>query len=85
MYELPTQSSQTDSARSASNPIALERRRPGRVENINPVLLPLLRRADPETDRDHDDRRPTTGMAVALILSAPIWVIISLAVRYWIG
>jgi hypothetical protein len=56
----------------------VERRRPGRIDNVSPELTPLLR-SQPEPLLDADDRAPydlaaATGIAVGLLISGPIWV-----------
>lgn len=55
-----------------------DRRRPGRMNEVSPTLLPLLRDpvADSEAyDRD-DDLRSSEGIAVSILLSAAPWAII---------
>jgi hypothetical protein len=66
----------------------VERRRPGRVERVSPALLPLLRGEavwSPD-DRDHrqHDLMPATGIAVGVLLSAPMWALIFWVV-WWIS
>lgn len=76
-------------------PVALragERRRPGRAARVSPELVGLLRNpADPSLsghgpgdDDDGDEEgegKPLFGLAVAVALSAPLWVIVALLVR----
>jgi hypothetical protein len=57
-----------------------DRRRPGRVENVSPVLIPILRSADPEASLEFDEVDQTAalrGLGFGLLLSAPIWVVIA--------
>jgi hypothetical protein len=58
----------------------LERRRPGRIENASPNLIPLLRGegqqpCDDEAPGEHD-LAPATGVAVAAVISGLIWLLI---------
>jgi hypothetical protein len=60
----------------------LDRRRPGRVEHIGPTLIPLLRApaqfVDTELDMDADPLVAARGMAVAVLLSVPLWALVGL-------
>jgi len=61
-----------------------ERRRPGRLENVHPSLIPLLRgEAAPgralEDIQEHG-LAPATGIAVSVFLSGLIWIIIGFSV-----
>jgi hypothetical protein len=62
----------------------VERRRPGRVENVSPELVPLLRgQVDlvvDTADRDPYDLAAATGIAVGSLISAPIWALLLWAV-----
>ena len=60
--------------------LRVERRRPGRIESVSPVLLPLLRDGAAPSP-DHGERRqydlaPVVGIAIGVLISAPIWVLI---------
>lgn len=55
-----------------------DRRRPGRIKNVNPALLPILRSAEPQIDpEDSDQSSAIRGLAFGLLLSAPIWAAIA--------
>ncbi len=56
-----------------------ERRRPGRLENVSPTLIPILRSPEPtEIEFDEVDQAAAArGVAFGALLSAPIWVIIA--------
>ena len=57
-----------------------DRRRPGRVENVSPALIPILRSADPESAIEFDEvdqAAAVRGLAFGVLLSAPIWVAIA--------
>lgn len=61
-------------------PLRQERRRAGRVANVSPALIPLLRdegqpTCDDEELRGHD-LAPATGILMSVLLSSPIWVAI---------
>jgi hypothetical protein len=68
----------------AAEAARVERRRPGRIENISPELIPLLRsevELPPDTaDRDPYDLAAAAGIAVALLICAPIWALFFWAV-----
>jgi hypothetical protein len=57
-----------------------ERRRPGRIENVSPELIPLLcGQVSPLTDED--DREPhdltaATGIAAGLLICGALWVLV---------
>ena len=70
----------------ASTPVATpsDRRRPGRLEQVNPTLVPLLRGAarTVDIDLDIDYTAPldaARAIAVGLCLAAPLWALIGLA------
>ena len=55
-----------------------DRRRPGRLKNVSPALIPILRNTDPEIEFDEIDQASAVrGLAFGLLLSAPIWVAIA--------
>lgn len=67
-----------------------DRRRPGRPDQVNSILVPLLRGNLPadalvgeDTERGDDRGRlaPAVGIAVALGMSVPLWAVIGFAVR----
>ena len=58
-----------------------DRRRPGRIEDVSPELIPLMRHPD-DLEPDRDDIRPMTGIVVAVLLSVPVWAGIALFVRW---
>jgi hypothetical protein len=64
----------------SSTPVRLERRRPGRMANVSPALIPLLR-GQVRVPTDHEERRadalrPATGIAVSLLISGLIWALL---------
>ena len=64
-----------------------DRRRPGRMENVSPALIPVLRQPTLTIDlnTNNDDFRLSKGIAVGVLLAVPFWALIfagiSLAVR----
>lgn len=69
-------------AASATQPTVdiTDRRRPGRLENVSPVLIPILRNAEPTTEIEFDEvdqAAAIRGLAFGVLLSAPIWVAIA--------
>ena len=68
-----------------------DRRRAGRIENVSPYLIPLLREtpgADGAWDPDGraNDLRPATGILVSAMLGLAIWAAIGLAAwRFLLG
>ena len=70
----------------ASTPVATpsDRRRQGRLEQVNPTLVPLFRGAarNVDIDLDIDYTAPldaARGIAVGLCLAAALWALIGLA------
>jgi hypothetical protein len=62
------------------------RRRPGRVENASPHLIPLLRQQpvvsiEPDFDGYDDDLRPFRGIMLGLLLSAFLWAFIFFGIQ----
>ena len=77
---------------------AADRRRPGRVEYRNPILIALLRRSlryrnaegdgEPETrDDGDDDRKVPAAIAIAFIVlvSVLLWALIGIGFRMLFG
>ena len=65
-----------------------DQRRPVRIEQVSPTLIPLLRGAAQDVDTDPDidyttDLAAARGIAVATCLSVPLWALIGLA-GWWI-
>jgi hypothetical protein len=54
-----------------------EHRRPGRIENISPALLPLLRGDGPDNRRgpqsDRDDLDSARGVMSGAVIGAGVW------------
>ena len=53
-----------------------DRRRPGRLENVSPALIPILRTSEPEIPIEFDEvdqASAVRGLAFGVLLSAPIW------------
>jgi hypothetical protein len=65
-----------------------DRRRPGRPDQVSSALIPLLRDPTPSDDTsplfddtlsdDDDELAPMRGIAVATLLSVPLWFLIGL-------
>jgi hypothetical protein len=57
-----------------------DRRRPGRIENISPHLIPLLRQptvvVEPAPVLTVDDLRLPKGIAIGVLLAIPLWGLI---------
>ena len=73
-----------------------DRRRPGRVRNVNPHLIQLLRDpCEPDTsgpaqetapsDQPDDDLAPARGIVLGITLSIALWAILILLVRWAVG
>jgi hypothetical protein len=73
---LPAEMSPASKEHSVSFPG--DRRRPGRVQNVNPALIPLLRSGEiTKIQMDEDDQEPmraSRGIAIGLLLVAPFWI-----------
>ena len=67
-------------------PSRVERRRPGRVENVSPALIPLLRgETHPPSDDEvlrKDDLAPAAGIAVSVVLSGLVWFLIGCILHF---
>jgi hypothetical protein len=79
MTDLPEHSTAVE----APHPVRLERRRPGRMADVPPSLIPLLR-GDTEPSFDYEappgsDLTPATGIAVSVLISGLMW-----AILFWI-
>jgi hypothetical protein len=70
-----------------------DQRRPGRLAQVNPALIPLLREPtryvdDPAAveyiaaDDDSDARAAGRGLVVGLLLSVPFWAVIGLGLWF---
>jgi hypothetical protein len=60
-----------------------DQRRPGRLEHVSPALIPMLRKPGQYVDADDSDPlAPARGIAVGLLLSAPLWALIGLGVWF---
>ena len=57
-----------------------DRRRPGRLDAVNPELIPILRGADPSLEIEFEEVDQTAalrGLVAGVLLSAPVWVAIA--------
>lgn len=57
-----------------------DRRRPGRMEDISPDLIPLLRSQEQNATIEFEDVDQTAairGLFIGLLISAPIWAAIA--------
>jgi hypothetical protein len=75
-----------DAPAEASTPVATssDRRRPGRLEQVSPALVPLFRGAaqNGDIDLDIDYTAPLAaahGIALGMCLAVPLWALIGLA------
>lgn len=72
---------EAEAASATQTPVeTTDRRRPGRLENVSPVLIPILRNAEPTTVIEFDEvdqAAAIRGLAFGVLLSAPIWVAIA--------
>ena len=67
---------------------ATDRRRPGRLENVSPVLIPILRNSEPMITIEFDEvdqAAAVRGLAFGVMLSAPIWVVIAYLGRWFLS
>lgn len=64
-----------------------DRRRPGRRADVNPTLLPLLRRdrllEDATQQQDDDDLEPVRGIGISVLIGTVLWGGIASLV-YWL-
>lgn len=85
MVQLPTQADTT--SRPHDQSARAERRRPGRMQDVNTTLLPLLRRESlldsPAPQRPRDDLAPARGIALGAVVGALMWVGLGLVV-FWL-
>jgi len=59
----------------------VDRRRPGRLDQVNPALIPLLRDTT-ESGDDTDKLGPSRGIASAMLISVPLWAVMGAAVWF---
>ncbi|MDP9097099.1 MAG: hypothetical protein M3N26_11220 [Pseudomonadota bacterium] len=67
-------------AETAAAAAAKDRRRPGRLDEVSPELIPILRGAEPDAELEFDDVDQTAalrGLVAGVVFSAPIWVAIA--------
>ena len=63
----------------ASNPQVVERRRTGRIANVSPALIPLLRGSDvlPDSEEYPDNAMaPARGIVFGVLISVLFWAIL---------
>jgi len=74
----------TPTAPQPAHPSLGDRRRPGRTEYILPTLISLFRRPTDavDADLDDDDIRAAQGLAIAVLLSLPFWLLVGIGVGY---
>ncbi|MGI4802204.1 MAG: hypothetical protein ACRYF2_22200 [Janthinobacterium lividum] len=76
-----TDLSELEAAAEAVNTAAVkDRRRPGRLDDVNAELIPILRGAEPPVEFELDDIDQTAalrGLVAGVLFSAPIWVAIA--------
>ena len=82
LIDPPLETAPAETGAAAAPPVAQDRRRPGRVEQVSPAIIPLLR--DParcvDTDQDTDPLAPARGVVFGLLLSVALWALIGLGV-----
>ena len=73
---------ETEPRPQAARPSLRDRRRPGRSEYVHPALISLFRRPTvaTEADLDDDDLRPAQGLATAVLLSLPFWLLVCIGI-----
>lgn len=55
-----------------------DRRRPGRLDDVNAELIPILRGAEPVIEFEEVDQTAALrGLVAGVIFSAPIWIAIA--------
>lgn len=55
-----------------------DRRRPGRLDDVNAELIPILRGAEPIIEFEEIDQTAALrGLVAGVIFSAPIWIAIA--------
>jgi hypothetical protein len=57
-----------------------DRRRPGRLDEVNADLIPILRGAEPVVDFEFEDVDQTAalrGLVAGILFSAPVWIAIA--------
>ena len=63
----------------ASHPLRSERRRPGRIADVSPNLIPLLRGSDipPDPGESPDNAMaPARGIAFGVVISVLFWAVL---------
>lgn len=76
-----TEATELEAATEAKTAAAVkDRRRPGRVDEVSPELIPILRSAEPAVELEFDEVDETAalrGLVAGILLSAPVWVAIA--------
>jgi hypothetical protein len=76
----PLKAPVTETVAVAAPPVVRDRRREGRVQQVSPTLIPLLR--DPahyvELDEDTNPLATAQGVMVGSLISVPLWGLIAL-------
>lgn len=76
-----TDLSELEAAEEAVNTAAVkDRRRPGRLDDVNAELIPILRGAEPPVEFELDEIDQTAalrGLVAGVLFSAPIWIAIA--------
>ena len=64
----------------ASDPEVVERRRPGRIANVSPALIPLLRDGNtlsPDAEEFQEkELAPAHGIIIGALISALFWAVL---------
>jgi hypothetical protein len=75
-----SQSHKPSTAVDASDPQVVERRRPGRIANVSPALIPLLRGSNappPDTEESlENDMAPARGIVFGALISVLFWAVL---------
>lgn len=79
----------SSSAPSAETTVVADRRRPGRLEQVSSELVPILRGqipdpapAEPLQFDQPDQLAAARGLAVGVLLSAPLWICVAYIARW---
>lgn len=76
-----TDLSELEAAAEAVNTASVkDRRRPGRLDDVNAELIPILRGVEPPIEFELDEIDQTAalrGLVAGVLFSAPIWVAIA--------
>jgi hypothetical protein len=85
LIDRPLEAGSAETGAVAAPSVAHDRRRAGRVEQVSPALIPLLRDpahyVDSGLDEDADPLSRARGVVIGSILSVPLWALMILG--FW--